>query len=214
LPGNLYQDKSFQADENAAVWAVNQMSFPLFYPRWLAWGTALFYQVYLVKTIFTVGGLIHINDVWMYVMGRLVVYASALGAITMIFLIGRKLFDIWTGRLAAILPAVLPGFVINSHYFKTDIPMTFWSLAALLTAYQVVSSGKSVWVVVLGLLVGYSASVKYSAAVLSPEGLVAIVIEDRKLNKRLFGIHTIGRANHTATLHSLVFLKHWLARWA
>jgi asparagine synthase (glutamine-hydrolysing) len=37
---------------------------------------------------------------------------------------------------------------------------------------------------------------------------------DETLSGQLLQEHTIGRANHTATLHSLVFLKHWLARWA
>ena len=188
LPDNPYQDKSFQHDEGAAVWAVTQISFPGFNPQWLPCGTALFYQVYLLKTVFTGGGLVHISNFWIYVIGRLVVYASAMGAITLIFLLGRKLFNTWTGRLAAIILAVLPGFVINSHYFKTDVPMTFWSLAAMLVAYLLISSGKSAYVILMGLLVGYSASVKYNAVVLFPAGLVAIAMVDHKLNKRRLGV--------------------------
>src|SRR5579864_4203811 len=41
-----YTPTSFNADENAVVWAVQHMTFPTLYPRWLHWGTAFFYQVY------------------------------------------------------------------------------------------------------------------------------------------------------------------------
>lgn len=182
---NHYQDKSFQADENAAVWAVNQIRFPLHMnPRWFNWGTGLFYQTYLVKLVFTAGGLAHASDYWMLVMGRLVVFVSALGAITALFLLGRKLFDGWIGRLAATILAVLPGFVINGHYFKTDVPMTFWMLTTMLVAYQLVENGASRYVFLLGLLVGYTASVKYPGGLMLLAGLVAIAMASRKFHKR------------------------------
>lgn len=180
LPDNHYIDKSFHADENAAVWAVEQISFPKFNPHWFYWGTALFYQVYLIKEVFTLGGLIDIDNYWIIVMGRLVVYASAMGAITLTFLLGRKLFDTPTARLAATILAVLPGFVINSHYFKVDIPMTFWTLAALLTAYLLIFSANLSYVVPLGLLVGYTASIKYTGVALFPAGLIAVLMASQK----------------------------------
>jgi len=181
---SYYQDKSFQADENAAVWAVKQIHLPYHIsPRWFPWGTALFYQVYFVKLIFKVGGLSQPSDSWIIVMGRLVVFVSALGAITSIFLLGRKLFDTWTGQLAAIILAVLPGFVINGHYFKTDVPMTFWMLTTMLIAYKLMDSGNSAYLFLLGLLVGYTASVKYSGGLMFFVGLVAIAMASRKFHK-------------------------------
>jgi len=180
---STYQDKSFQADENGAVWAVNQIHFPHLSPHWFAWGTGLFYQVYIVKLIFTAGGLIHASDYWMLVMGRLVVFASALGAITALFLLARKMFDPWTARLAAVIFAVLPGFVINAHYFKTDIPMTCWMLVTLVFAYRLLDTGNPRDVLWLGLFVGYTASIKYSAGLLLIVGLVTIAMARRKFHK-------------------------------
>lgn len=182
---NAYQDKSFQADENGAVWAVNQIHFPHLNPHWFAWGTGLFYQVYLVRVIFTVGGLFTASDYWMIVMGRLVVFASALGAITALFILARKMLDVWTARLAAILLAVLPGFVINAHYFKTDVPMTFWMLVTIVAAYRLIETGSPRDVLLLGLLVGYTASIKYSAGVLLFVGLIAVLMAWRKFRKKL-----------------------------
>jgi hypothetical protein len=181
LPDHLYQGMSFQADENAAVYAVSHISFPAFNPEWYLVGTALFYQVYLIETILGATRLVNIDNFWIVFLGRLVSYVSALGAITLVFLLGRKLFDEWTGRLAAIILAVLPGFVINSHYFKADVPVTFWILAGLLAAYELVSSGKFSYVLILGLLVGYSGAVKYSAVMLFPAGLVALAMAHRAL---------------------------------
>ena len=182
---SAYQDKSFQADENGAVWAVNQIHFPHLNPHWFAWGTGLFYQVYLLKVISTVGGLFPASDYWMLVIGRLVVFASALGAITALFVLARKMFDPWTARLASILFAVLPGFVINAHYFKTDVPMTFWMLVTMVAGYQLIETGRPRDVVLLGLLVGYTASIKYSAGVLLFVGLLAVWMARSKFQKKL-----------------------------
>jgi len=181
---SAYQDQSFQADENGAVWAVDQIHFPHLNPHRFAWGTGLFYQVYVVKSIFTVGGLVHTSDYWMLVMGRLVVFASALGAITALFLLGRKMFDTWTARLAAVIFAVLPGFVINAHYFKTDVPMTFWMLVTMGVAYHLIETGNPRDILLLGFLVGYTASIKYSAGLLLFVGLLAIAMAWRRFHRR------------------------------
>lgn len=180
---SAYQDKSFQADENAAVWAVNQIHFPHISPHWFPWGTGLFYQAYVVKLIFTAGGLLKASDYWVLVMGRLVVFASALGALTALFVLARKAFDTWTAQLATFIFAVLPGFVVNAHYFKTDIPMTCWMLVALVFAYRLLDTGNPRDVLWLGFFVGYAASIKYSAGLLLFVGLVTIAGACRKFHK-------------------------------
>ena len=179
LPDGQYVDKSFQADENGAVGAVRNISFPWFNPRWLPWGTGFFYQVYAIKTVVTLGGLLPIDDFWVLVIGRLVSYASAMAIITLVFVLGRHLFDAWVGAAAALMLSVLPGFVVAGHYMKNDIPMTCWLLAAMLAAFTV-NRTRAPWrLVVLGLLVGYAASMKYSAGVMYPVGLVAIAMGGR-----------------------------------
>jgi len=180
LPDSLHLF-SFQADENAAVHSVQTMHFPSFDPRRYNWGTGLFYQAYLAKKIISLGGLLRTPDHRVFILGRIISYLSALGAITTTYLLGRRLFDEWTGRLAALILSVLPGFVVNSHYFKTDIPMLFWLLVAMLFAYELIASSRLGYVWALGLALGYAASIKYSAALLVPSGLVAIGMADWKL---------------------------------
>jgi Dolichyl-phosphate-mannose-protein mannosyltransferase len=218
---NPYQTMSFQADENGAVWAVNQMHFPHLNPHLFPFGTGLFYQAYVVKTLFTLGGLIHASNDWTIVMGRLLVYLSALGAITALFLLGRKLFDDWTGRLAALILAVLPGFVISAHYFRTDVPLVFWMLLTFLSAYQLILSGKSEYVLLLGLLVGYSASIKYNGAALLVSGCIAIVMASRRFQRHFSWTRYLGCAGAGFLLgepaalwspHAVLGAIRWMAR--
>lgn len=183
LPDYHFLDRSFQADENAAVWAVSQIHFPLYYPRWLPWGTGLFYQAYLVRSVLTVGGLLHAADAnWTLIAGRIVVYLSALGVVTFTFLLGRKLFDTRTGWLAALLLSPMPGFVVNSHYFKTDVPALCWTLAAMFAAFTLRSAPSPSRVVLLGLLIGYAASVKYDAGLMFPVGIMVVAVAQRQRN--------------------------------
>ncbi len=185
LPDPPYLTSSFQPDEGAAVWAVSQINFPRFDPQILQWGTGLFYQVYVVKEVLTASHLIHASDFWIYVLGRLVVYVSALGAITATFFTAQKLFDHRTGWLAALFLSVLPGFVITSHYFKPDVPMTFWAVVTLLATFWMLEVPTIRQVAILGLLVGYSASVKYNAVVLAPVAAIAIVLAFRRSGRPL-----------------------------
>ena len=183
LPDGRLLDKSFHADENAAIWGVNQIHFPGFNPRLFNWGTALLYQVYVLKLLVSLGGLITIGDGGELLLGRLVVWASAMGILTCVFLLGREIFDARAGRMAAILLAVMPGFIINSHYFKTDIPMVFWALAAMVAGYRLLATGKLSWIYGLGILTGYAISTKYNAVVMVPTGLVFLAMSPRKVPK-------------------------------
>ena len=115
------------------------------------------------------------SDLGILLIARALVFLSALGTVTMVYLVGRRLFGEWTGRLAAILLAVSPGFVIYGHYFKTDLPMAFWVLVAVILACKVMESGGLACVALLGVVVGYAASTKYPAAVLVPWGFALIV---------------------------------------
>jgi hypothetical protein len=166
--------KSWQDDENGAVSAVGQISFPFFDPRWLPWGTALFYQVYVLKEVVALGGILSVSPRELMILGRLAVYASAIGAVTAVFLLGRKLFDAWTGKVAALLLAVSPGFVITAHYFKVEVPMVFWLLVTLLAIFEMRRTARMRHVVISGLLVGYTASTQYSGAILVAAAALAL----------------------------------------
>ena len=183
LPNGRLVPLSWQADENAARYATSAISFPFFHASWLPWGTALFYQVYVLKTIVSLGGLLYVGDRGILVLGRFMVYASALGAITALYLLGRSLFDVWTGRAAALLLAVMPGFVITAHYFKVEVAMSFWLVLTLLATFKMRRTGTIRDVAIVGLLTGYTASTQYSGGlVLAP--VVTALIQAKPVGMR------------------------------
>jgi hypothetical protein len=166
---------SFQSDENAAYLAVMRIGWPRLDPDFYWWGTGLFYQAFAVKTVLTLGGLLTISKHGVFFIGRALSYVSALGAITCTFFWVRRLFDERTARVAACLLSVLPGLVVNAHYFKTDVPMLVWLTAALFLTTEVMTTGALGPVVWLGLTCGYAASMKYSAALLVPVAVTAVL---------------------------------------
>ena len=175
LPDGRYLDGSFHADENATVRAIGRISFPSFKTDYLSWGTALFYEIHALKVVASWVGGVDFDDRAMFVLGRGLVYAYALGVVTVLYLLARDLFGRGTAVLAALLLAVSPGFVISSHYLKVDVPMTFWLLLACLLACRLVAGTSSrVWA--LGLATGLAASTKYGAALFVVPGAVAVAI--------------------------------------
>src|ERR1035441_9370036 len=220
LPDNPHLDKSFHPDEHAALWGVHQIHPPSFNPHLFNWGTALLYQTYLLKLILSLHGAIPLDDAKLLLIGRLVVWLSAMGALTCLYLLGREIVDKWTARLAAILLAVLPGFVINSHYFKTDIPMAFWLLAALLAGYRLMATGRMGYLYALGLLTGYAISTKYSAATAIPAALLCVVMAPRQVRKiraiPIFGVcvgaaFLIGTPRVLPNPREFLDTLHWVA---
>jgi 4-amino-4-deoxy-L-arabinose transferase-like glycosyltransferase len=192
LPTHGIADMSWHPDENGAAWAVNQIGIPLFNPGWLPWGTALFYQVFVLKEVVTAFGLIPIGAGGVIALGRIVVYASAMGALTMVFLLGRDLFGLWVGRIAAVMLAVAPGFAINSHYFKVEIPALFWMLVALWLIYRYGRSGRLSAGILAGLAAGYAASTQYSAGIVVLAGIAMIAtgasIHRKRAAYKAFGV--------------------------
>lgn len=191
----VYTPTSFNQDENGVVYAVEGMTLSRPYPRLYDWGTAFFYPVYAVRAV--VAKIRHppVGNRGTLMIARYLVYLSALGAVTMMFLLGRRLFGESTGRLAAIILAVSPGFVIYGHYVKTDIPMIFCLLVAILLAVEVMDHETPGSCVALGLAVGLAASTKYSAVALLPAGIAAIVVGSPVRNRfRALVLYTIAVA--------------------
>lgn len=185
LPAHPFVAVSWQADENAAVWAVQQIHFPTFYPPWLPWGTAMFYETWILKEIVSLGGLFTLGNRDVLVLGRIVVYLSALGAIAAVYVLGRDLFGRYAGIVAALALSVSAGFAYTAHLFKVEAVMIVWLVLALWKAQRLTVSGRIRDAVLAGVFAGLATSTQYSAATLVPAGLVAI---------RVAPLHNRGRA--------------------
>ena len=66
------------------------------------------------------------------VAGRLVAVAFSLASVWLIYLLGRRLFNVAVGRGAAFLLAFSPSFVYFGRTLLSDVPMVAFSIAAVL----------------------------------------------------------------------------------
>lgn len=194
LPHHPEVAQSWHADENASVYAIRQIHFPLFNPRWLPWGTALFYQMAAILRLVTVGGIFHLPPGGVLLLGRPVVWLYAMGVLAVTFLLGRDLFSPAVGRVGAVILAATPAFAVNSHYLKVEIPMMFWLLVTVWAAYRLIASHRHSQVMVLGLLAGYTTSVQYGGAIAVPAAAAALWMTrglDRRRALKAFAVAVV-----------------------
>jgi hypothetical protein len=115
----------------------------------------------------------NLNISEMLVMSRMSV--AFLGALTVIplyflgsFLVSRKI-----GLIAAVILAVVPLHVVTSHYFKEDIPLTFWLVLYVFAGIKLLRLGHTRFYILAGLAGGLALSTKYTAIGLVPVTLLA-----------------------------------------
>lgn len=215
LPDGNYVFRSFVHDENATAKAVGEMEFPSLNPHMLQWGTGFLYPLYATNKAVspvTRAETPTARREQLLVVGRVLVLLCALGAVTLVYVLGRQLFDPRTGKLAALIFSVMPGFVIYSHYLKVDIPATFVLLAAFVAAYKLIESRRFAHVVLLGLLAGFAASTKYIAATFVPAGMVAIALAGplaRKPRAYAAYLGSVAAGFLVGTPHALISFSEW-----
>ncbi|MBI4039344.1 glycosyltransferase [Candidatus Daviesbacteria bacterium] len=88
---------------------------------------------------------------------------AVVGALTifLVYQIAKKLFGKPVGLISALILAVLPFHVRESHYITTDIPALFFILLAVNWMVNLWQTNKLRWYILSGLAIGYSSSVRY-----------------------------------------------------
>ncbi len=91
---------------------------------------------------------------------------ALLGAATVpaLYVLGRHMFNVRTGLLAASVLMVASFHTAHSHYLTTDAPTGLWVVLALLAAWSVSASGRWRPYLLGGMMVGLAAGTKYNAA--------------------------------------------------
>jgi 4-amino-4-deoxy-L-arabinose transferase-like glycosyltransferase len=141
----------------------------------------LFYILTLVTRGYTAWGGVaelplktyfYTTDPGLYVWNRTAV--AVLGALTvlLLFQLGRRMFDLRTALLAALLLAVARFHVEHSYYIATSAPTGLFVTLALLGAWEIATTGRLRAYVLLGAAVGLAAATKYNAG---PVGFVVLV---------------------------------------
>jgi hypothetical protein len=143
-------------------------------PHFFHWPSLTFY---LFAAVFTAisdvyGAVIPggaLSDAGYFIVARIVVALAGTATIAVLFQLGRRMANAWTGLAAAAFLAVAILHVRESHFAMTDALMTLLvtgSLALLVRALDDTagSPAGSRWFAAAGLVGGLAASTKYSAA--------------------------------------------------
>ena len=89
--------------------------------------------------------------------GVLISILSGVVLIVLIFYLGKRLFNVWTGLIAGIVIAIHPLFIRYSTIVLTESLFTALFIGAILMFWSMMREPKShLWYFFLGLLVGYA----------------------------------------------------------
>ncbi len=177
LPDKEHFHHSFHPDETASIESSLQILLsgkPLYpSPTALGNGAMQFYLVALVyqivygaglKTMVTMMNSTNLSS--LYLTGRIITVIMGLGAAIIIFLTTRKMHGQRGALIASLLFVSIPGTVVNSHYFRPDIPAAFWLVLSFLMAVLILESGKLKYYVLAGVFAGFAASTKYNSVLI------------------------------------------------
>ncbi len=145
-----------------------------FNPHFFHWPSLTFYVFAAIFTVISdaYGAVVPtgvLSDAGYFIVARIVVALAGTATIVVLFHLGRRIADAWTGLAAATFLAVAVLHVRESHFAMTDVLMTLLvtgSLALLVHALDDTSGGPAAhrWFAAAGLVGGLAASTKYSAA--------------------------------------------------
>ena len=195
LPSESGDFNTYHPDECATLLAISNMkpsSFN-FNPHSFAWGTFYFYIVAIVLKIGAIFKLFalsadkyfyihHLVDLSrMYLIGRLVTLAMGVTGVYLVYIIGKKLYNEQVGLWSALFMAVLPEYVINSHFMVPDIPATFWFLLSFVFAIQILNRNETKWYILAGFAAGFAAATKYHAGLICLTIIAAHMLKVRRV---------------------------------
>ncbi|HSR25859.1 MAG TPA: glycosyltransferase family 39 protein, partial [Candidatus Eisenbacteria bacterium] len=101
-----------------------------------------------------------------YLVGRALVATLGAATVLLAFVVGRRFVSAPAGLVGAVLLAVSPVHVGNSHFATNDVPMAFFALLSYVLLWQVYTRGRTRDYVLAGAVIGLGVSTKYLPVVL------------------------------------------------
>ncbi len=145
------------------------------YPSFMMYFLFLFYGAfYVFGTIF--GYFSSMSDFTMlffsdptmfYIIGRAITALLGTATIFVVYLIGKRLYSRTAGVVAALTLSVLPVHVLSSHYITTDVPMTFFIIAAAYFSVRILEEGRLKHYILAAIMTGLAAGTKYNGVLAS-----------------------------------------------
>ncbi len=134
-------------------------------PHWFPLGSVLLYLLTFLRWV--LGFFTEIGSTEMRYIGRGISGLADVGALIMVFLLGRKMFGSrygpWVGLLAAALSALAVMQVQNSHFYRPETFLGLFGIAIFWAALRMVELGRPRDSVLLGVFVGFFFSLKVSS---------------------------------------------------
>ncbi len=141
---------------------------------------ALFFGIYgVIRAIISVfvefEGLYSTSA--LFVVSRFVHILFATATIVPVYLIARSLFKSRkTALVAALLLAILPVHVDESHFAKLDIPQAFFISWAIYYIVRIFETGERRFFLFVGALIGIATSIKYNGFLVFLPMVIAVLL--------------------------------------
>jgi len=161
---------NFHPDEGAIIYrAIRIAQTGDLNPHWFGYPSLLIYinaMIFKIELILDQLGLIHTDHAFFYLSGRFL--SAIFGSLTLlaVYYIGKILYNVQTGIIAAIFLAIMPLAVTNSHYATTDTLLTFFLVLCIIFSAFIVKNNKLKYYVLAGVAAGSATSIKYPGLII------------------------------------------------
>lgn len=112
---------------------------------------------------------------------RLFSLVAGVITVVLVFYIGKILYGDFIGLLAALFLAILPAHVYSSQQAKPDVIMASFSTAAIFFSLRGYQTGRMVWSLLSGFMIGMATGTKISAMPFLFVPIIACILRYRNL---------------------------------
>jgi len=140
---------------------------------WQGLQLAVFKILGLVTSTLDFRVMFEVEKTPIFYAGRLLTALLGTGTVALVFQLGRRLAGLGAGTAAAFLLAVNTFHIGQSQLIAVDVPLTFFTTAALVAMVRLGPASRIRDHLLTGALIGLAVSAKYTAAVLVAPYLVA-----------------------------------------
>ena len=139
-------------------------------PHWFPLGSVLLYVLVYFRSIFEL--FTDFSSMDMRYAGRAISALADVGSVLMVFLLGRRIYGVKIGLLAAGLTALAVIHIQNSHFYRPETFSALFTLASFWAIFRMMERKRLADSLLLGAFVGLAVAPKISGVVvLCPVGL-------------------------------------------
>ena len=139
-------------------------------PHWFPLGSVLLYVLVYFRSIFEL--FTDISSMDMRYTGRAISALADVGSVLLVFLLGRRIYGVKIGLLAAGLTALAVIHIQNSHFYRPETFSALFTLASFWAIFRMLERKRWADSLLLGVFAGLAVAPKVSGImVLCPVGL-------------------------------------------